>query len=125
MKTKFTGKEFKGMAGAHAAMFTPFDAKGRVNGEAIDALVEHGIKGGLKGFYLTGSTGEGMLLTMEERRYVYERAVKAAKGRVKLIAQVGCVRTDDSVELAKALSFEYQADERAGVTRLSWRVSGR
>ena len=102
MKTKFTGKEFKGMAGAHAAMFTPFDAKGRVNGEAIDALVEHGIKGGLKGFYLTGSTGEGMLLTPEERRYVYERAVKAAKGRVKLIAQVGCVRTDDSVELAKA-----------------------
>ena len=102
MKTQFTGREFKGMAGAHAAMFTPFDAKGCVNGEAIDALVEHGIKGGLKGFYLTGSTGEGMLLTMEERRYVYERAVKAAKGRVKLIAQVGCVRTDDSVELAKA-----------------------
>ena len=102
MITKFNGKEFKGMAGAHAAMFTPFDAKGRVNGEAIDAMVERGIANGLKGFYLTGSTGEGMLLTAEERRYVYERAVKAAKGRVKLIAQVGCVRTDDSVELAKA-----------------------
>ena len=101
MITKFNGKEFKGMAGAHAAMFTPFDAKGRVNGEAIDALVEHGIKGGLKGFYLTGSTGEGMLLTPEERRYVYERAVKAAKGRAKMIAQVGCVRTDEAVSLAK------------------------
>ena len=101
MITKFNGKEFKGMAGAHAAMFTPFDAKGRVNGEAIDALVEHGIKGGLKGFYLTGSTGEGMLLTPEERRYVYERAVKAAKGRAKMIAQVGCVRTDEAVLLAK------------------------
>ena len=90
------------MVGAHAAMFTPFDRKGRVNGEAIDALIEHGIKGGLKGFYLTGSTGEGMLLTLDERKYVYERAVKAAKGRVKLIAQVGCVRTEDSVALAKA-----------------------
>lgn len=101
MITKFNGKEFKGMAGAHAAMFTPFDAKGRVNGEAIDAMVERGIANGLKGFYLTGSTGEGMLLTAEERRYVYERAVKAAKGRAKMIAQVGCVRTDDSVELAK------------------------
>jgi N-acetylneuraminate lyase len=101
MKTKFTGKEFKGMAGAHAAMFTPFDAKGRVNGDAIDAMVERGIANGLKGFYLTGSTGEGMLLTAEERRYVYERAVKAAKGRAKMIAQVGCVRTDDAVALAK------------------------
>ena len=98
----FTEKVFKGMAGAHAAMFTPFDRKGRVNGEAIDALIEYGIRGGLKGFYLTGSTGEGMLLTPEERRYVYERAVKAAKGRCKLIAQVGCVRTDDAIALAKA-----------------------
>ena len=89
------------MAGAHAAMFTPFDKKGRVNGDAIDALIEHGLRGGLKGFYLTGSTGEGMLLTDEERKYVYERAVKAAKGRCKLIAQVGCVRTDEAVKLAK------------------------
>jgi len=102
MKTKFSGREFKGMVGAHAAMFTPFDKKGRVNGEAIDAIVERGIENGLKGFYLTGSTGEGMLLTKEERVYVYDRAVRAAKGRAKLIAQVGCVRTEDSVELAKA-----------------------
>lgn len=101
MKVKSSGREFKGMAGAHAAMFTPFDAKGRVNGEAIDAMVERGIANGLKGFYLTGSTGEGMLLTAEERRYVYERAVKAAKGRAKMIAQVGCVRTDEAVSLAK------------------------
>ena len=92
----------KSMYGAYAAMFTPFDKKGRLNLDAIDALVEYGIKGGLKGFYLTGSTGEGMLLTLEERKEVYRRAVAAAKGRCKLIAQVGCVRTDDSIELAKA-----------------------
>ena len=92
----------KSMYGAYAAMFTPFDKKGRLNLDAIDTLVEYGIKGGLKGFYLTGSTGEGMLLTLEERKEVYRRAVAAAKGRCKLIAQVGCVRTDDSIELAKA-----------------------
>lgn len=102
MKTRFEDRRFAGMAGAHAAMFTPFDAKGRVNGEAIDAMVERGIAHGLKGFYLTGSTGEGMLLTPEERVYVYDRAVRAAKGRAKLIAQVGCVRTEDAVALAKA-----------------------
>ena len=101
MTTELTGSEFKGMAGAHAAMFTPFDEKNRVNEEAIDQIVDYGIRGGLKGFYLTGSTGEGMLLTNEERKLVYRRAVQAAKGRCKLIAQVGCVRTDDAVELAK------------------------
>ena len=102
MKEKISDGRLGEMAGAYAAMFTPYDSKGRVNGEAIDALVEYGVKGGLRGFYLTGSTGEGMLLTLEERRYVYERAVKAARGRCKLIAQVGCVRTDDAVRLAKA-----------------------
>ena len=102
MKTRFTGMEFKGMVGAFSAMFTPFDKKGALNEKAIDQLVEYGIREGLKGFYLTGSTGEGMLLTNEERVRVYRRAVKAAKGRCKLIAQVGCVRTDDSVALAKA-----------------------
>ena len=102
MNTHFSESCFAGMAGAHAAMFTPFDDKGHVNGEAIDALIERGIAHGLKGFYLTGSTGEGLLLTPEERIYVYDRAVRAAKGRAKLIAQVGCVRTEDSVHLAKA-----------------------
>ncbi|MBE6396175.1 MAG: hypothetical protein E7046_04150 [Lentisphaerae bacterium] len=92
----------KSMYGAYAAMITPFDGKGRLNLEAVDALVEYGLKGGLKGFYLTGSTGEGMLLTLEERKEIYKRAVTAAKGRCRLIAQVGCVRTDDSIELAKA-----------------------
>ena len=101
MNIELSGSEFKGMAGAHAAMFTPFDGKNRVNEEAIDQIIEYGLQGGLKGFYLTGSTGEGMLLTMEERKTVYRRAVQAAKGRCKLIAQVGCVRTDDAVELAK------------------------
>ena len=98
---ELTEPEFAGMAGAHAAMFTPFDAKGRVNEEAIDALIEYGIREGLKGFYLTGSTGEGMLLTHAERVSVYRRAVKAARGRCRLIAQVGCVRTDDAVALAR------------------------
>lgn len=102
MNVNLRGTEFKGMSGAFAAMFTPFDKKGRVNEEAIVALIEYGLKGGLKGFYLTGSTGEGMLLTNDERIQVYRVAVKAAKDRCKLIAQVGCVRTDDSVMLARA-----------------------
>ena len=68
MTVELRGAEFKGMAGAHAAMFTPFDAKNRVNEEAIDQLIEYGIQGGLKGFYLTGSTGEGMLLLQKSVR---------------------------------------------------------
>lgn len=95
------GPEFAGMRGAYAAMFTPFDAAGRVNEEMIEKLVEHGLANGLVGFYLTGSTGEGFLLSNDERKVVMERAAKAVAGRAKLIAHVGCVATDDAVELAR------------------------
>ena len=90
-----------GMGGAYAAIITPFTKDDKVNEGAIDQLVEYGLKGGLKGFYLTGSTGEGMLMTVKERKQVFRRAAKAAKGRCKLIAHVGAVRTDDAVELAR------------------------
>ena len=101
MDTKLTEKCFKGMNGAYAAMFTPFDAKNRVNEERIAQIVDYGIKNGLNGFYLTGTTGEWWLLSMEERKRVMAAAVKAAKGRCKLIAHVGANCTDDSVALAK------------------------
>ena len=97
----FTSPEFSGMRGAYAAMFTPIAPDGSVNEAMIERLVEHGLSNGLNGFYLTGSTGEGFLLSLDERKTVMDRAVKAAAGRAKLIAHVGCVATDDAVELAR------------------------
>ena len=87
--------------GAYAAMITPFTKDDKVNEGAIEQLIEYGLAGGLAGFYLTGSTGEGLLMSVAERKQVYRRAVKAAKGRCKLIAHVGAVRTEDSIALAR------------------------
>jgi len=99
------GARFAGMGGAYSAMYTPFfrdGAKaGELNEEMIEKLVEYGVKKGLTGLYLTGSTGEGFLLSLEERKRVYDRAVKAAKGRLKLIAHVGCLNTSDACGLAR------------------------
>ena len=96
-----SGACFKGMAGAYSALYTPFRRDGSLNEEMVEKVIEYGISRGLNGFYLTGSTGEGFLLSLDERKRVYSRAVKAAKGRAKLIAHVGCMSTDDAVELAK------------------------
>ena len=95
-------KCFKGMEGAFSAMYTPFKKDGTLNEEMIEKVVEYGLKNGLRGFYLTGSTGEGFLLSMEERKRVYERVVKTVKGRAKIIAHVGCFSTQDACELARA-----------------------
>ena len=99
------GKFFAGMGGAYSAMYTPFfregEKAGELNEEMIEKLVEYGVKKGLTGMYLTGSTGEGFLQTLDERKRVYARAAKASKGRLKLIAHVGCLNTDDACELAR------------------------
>ena len=95
------GACFKGMAGAYSALYTPFRKDGSLNEEMVEKVIDYGISRGLRGFYLTGSTGEGFLLSPDERKRVYARAVKAAKGRVKLIAHVGCLATSDAIDLAR------------------------
>lgn len=112
MDIKLSGREFKGMQGAYSAMFVPRDKKGRVNPEAIGALMDYGYSAGLKGFYLTGSTGEWFLLTREERHQVIDAAVKYNRSRGKLIAHVGANSTDEAVAEAK-----YAAD--AGIDWIS------
>lgn len=101
MSIEFSDTCFKDMGGAYAALFTPYDAEGRVSPEMIEKTIDYGIENGLNGFYLTGTTGEWWLLTLEERKLVMDTAVKAARGRCKLIAHVGANNTDDSVLLAK------------------------
>lgn len=90
------------MAGVYTALFTPFTKDNRIDEEMVARLIDYGIANGIKGFYLTGGTGEGLLLSKEERIIIYRAAVKAAKGNAKLIAHVGCINTDDAIELARA-----------------------
>ena len=101
-RAKPTAKgRFDDMAGVYAAMITPFTKDDKLNEGAIEQLVEYGIESGLRGFYLTGGTGEFTLMTVEERKLLYRRAAKTAAGRCKLSAHVGATRTDDAAELAR------------------------
>ena len=51
------------------APFTPFDRNGDVNCEPIPAYAAMLHKNGLKGVFINGSSGEGYMLTTEERMY--------------------------------------------------------
>ena len=99
---KLTGREFQGMEGAFAPLFSPFAADGSLNEAAIDPCVEHCLKHGLRGFYVTGSTGEGLFMNVEERKRLMKRVADANKRRGKLIAHIGAMSTRDAVELARA-----------------------
>ncbi|MBD0378844.1 N-acetylneuraminate lyase [Paenibacillus sedimenti] len=87
--------------GIFTALLTPMHENGDIDFDSLARLVEHQIAQGIHGFYVGGSTGEGFILTSEERQQVLEAVVKAAAGRVTIIAHVGCISTREAIKLAK------------------------
>ncbi len=102
-----TMNKFKGL---FAALLTPFNEDESINFDSIKKLVEFNIQNGIDGFYVGGSTGEGLLLSPEERMQVFECVKEANKGRATLIAHVGTISTKDAIRMAKcAEKLEYDA----------------
>ena len=93
--------DYEEMKGAYSALFTPYTKDNRINVEMIGRMVEHQLASGLRGFFVGGTTGESLLLTLSERQQVLEAVIAANRGRGKIIAHVGCVRTEDAVQLAR------------------------
>jgi len=83
-----------------SALITPMDNNEQVNHTALRELVEAQIRDGVEGFYCCGSSGEGLLLTIEERKKVLETVIDQVRGRVPVISHVGTIRTADTIELA-------------------------
>lgn len=95
-------KKIAGMKGPHSAIFTPFDQQNRINLELFERLINFQLDGGLHGFFVGGSTGEGLLLTEQERVDLFRAAVNANRGRGNVIAHVGHSSTEAAVRMAKA-----------------------
>ena len=82
-----------GIEGVVTAVVTPMSKNGgRVDFEAIPAYVDFLVQKGVNAIFVNGTTSEGLLLSIDERRRVLEAFLKAAKGRIKVIAHCGALR---------------------------------
>ncbi|WP_068116237.1 4-hydroxy-tetrahydrodipicolinate synthase [Tropicimonas marinistellae] len=86
--------------GSIPALVTPFKDE-KLDLGAIDALVEWQIGQGSNGFVPVGTTGESPTLSHAEHGEVVARVVKAAAGRVPVIAGAGSNNTAEGVELIR------------------------
>ncbi len=86
--------------GSMPALVTPF-RNGELDIETLKKLVEWHIGEGSDGFVPVGTTGESPTLTHEEHERVVEEVVKAAAGRVPVIAGAGSNNTLESIRLAQ------------------------
>jgi len=89
------------LKGIYPAIVTAFDKNGNINEAMQREIIEYQIEAGVDGFYLCGGTGEGLLLTVEERKRMLEIALDQIKGRVGIIDHIGAFQTADTVELAR------------------------
>lgn len=83
------------------APFTPMDARGEVNLQPIAAYAAMLERNGLKGVFINGSSGEGYMLTTEERMRLAETWVSVAPKDFKVIVHVGSCCLKDSCMLAR------------------------
>lgn len=86
--------------GLITATYTPFDSEGELNLDVIPDYTDSLIAANMEGLYVCGSTGEGVNLSLEERKQVAQAFVRAAYGRVPVLVQVGANALVDCRELA-------------------------
>ena len=92
--------DFK-IEGVITALITPLTSNEGINEKEFKKLVDFQIKHDIKGFFVTGTLGEGMKLPLETRKRAMEIVVEHTKRRVPVIVHVGTSSTKTTVELAK------------------------
>jgi dihydrodipicolinate synthase/N-acetylneuraminate lyase len=91
----------QGLHGAIAAAVTPLlDGGERLDAEAFPRLVRFLADGGVDGLLACGTTGEGVLLTVDERRRATELFVGSRPEGFQVAVHAGAQTTRDCVTLA-------------------------
>lgn len=89
----------KTLHGVVVAMVTPFTRDESLDLAGLEQLTEHLIRSGVHAVMTCGGNGEFVHLSREEKRLVTERAVKAARGRVPVIAGTAACSTGEAIDL--------------------------
>lgn len=95
---KYSTEKFKGVA---VALNSLYDENNNLNIEATKKLVLKYKEIGVNGVYACGSTGEGFLLSTEERKQLAAAVKEVTGDDMFLIVHVGSASTKESCELAK------------------------
>jgi len=91
----------KKINGYIAAPFTPMKKNGDLNLDLITEYADMLIRNGVEGVFVNGSTGEGALLTREERFQQVEKWKQASAGDLKVIVHTGAANISEQKLFAK------------------------
>lgn len=90
----------KKLGGVIPAFYACYGDDGEVSKERTQMLARHLIRKGVNGLYVSGSSGECIYQSVEERKRTIQYVMEEAAGKIPVIAHVACNNTRDSCELA-------------------------
>ena len=89
------------LEGVIPAIVTPFTKNGKeIDYDKACALAVRLADAGMYGIFVAGTTGEGLLMTLPERKRLLEELVGVVGKRLKVVAHAGCLDTASTIELA-------------------------
>lgn len=89
------------LEGILPALITPFDDNGRVSRAGLEALMPRLFEAGVHGTYICGTTGEGLLMSVDMRCEVAEIALANTPAGHAAVVHVGAAAFDDVRDLTR------------------------
>jgi dihydrodipicolinate synthase/N-acetylneuraminate lyase len=94
-------KNPKALQGVIVPLVTPFDEHNQIDFASLRQVVEFVVSKGVHAVMVGGTTGEGMLLSLDERKALLESVLAQVNSRIPVIAHTGCIDTGSTVELSR------------------------
>ncbi|MEK9643291.1 MAG: dihydrodipicolinate synthase family protein [Paracoccaceae bacterium] len=88
--------------GIYTPLVAPFYDDYTLNKDAMERTVNMLIEAGVHGIIVAGTTGEYYAMSKNERFFLMGLAKEMINGRLPMIIGTGAMRTEDSIEYAKA-----------------------
>ncbi|MEK3888607.1 dihydrodipicolinate synthase family protein [Bacillus sp. FSL K6-3431] len=108
--------------GVFIAMYSAYDKTGAVSEKRVKKLARYYVNTGVKGLYVGGSSGEGILQTVDERKKVLEAVMEEVGNELTIIVHIGANSTKESAELA-IHAEQVKADAISAVPAIYYRLS--
>ncbi|WP_452226512.1 4-hydroxy-tetrahydrodipicolinate synthase [Lacinutrix cladophorae] len=95
----------KKFVGTGVALVTPFNEDLSIDHKSLEAIVTYNIENGTDYLVISGTTGESVTITAEEKTAITKTVIKANNGRLPLVLGIGGNNTSQVVEEIKNTDF--------------------
>ncbi|MCB9257609.1 MAG: 4-hydroxy-tetrahydrodipicolinate synthase [Chitinophagales bacterium] len=92
--------------GTGVALVTPFDSKKKIDFKSLAKVIDHCIDGGVNYLVSLGTTGETVVLSLEEKQEILNFTKEHVNGRVPLVAGFGGNNTQFIVDKINSFQLE-------------------